>query len=164
MRSIRVVVAAAGLAAVACGRTGVERGGVEQSASTRAVTDSLAGVVREVGADPATRVVLSPAGGGQDLPLLGDTALALRSVAGAEVLVRGRSTQDGFAVSGFTVRSVNGVAVDDGVVARSGSGLELVLQSGGRRSLPPALDGMVGSRVWVSRPEPGRAPSFGLIR
>lgn len=163
MTTLRSVVAAAGIAALACGRAGVERGGAEQSAS-RPMPDSLAGVVREVGADPATRLVISPAGGGQDLSLLGDSALALRSVVGAGVLVRGDSVQGGFAVTGFTVQSVNGAAVDDGVVTRAGSGLELVMQSGMRRSLPPALQTAVGSRVWVSRPEPGRAPTFGLIR
>ena len=159
------------VAVLACARPGAEGGRGSTGASLQLQpVDSLVGVVDEVGADPATRLVLTRPGEGQR-PVIGDSARPLRSVIGAEVLVRGRSA-DEFVVSAFTVRSVNGVPVDDGMVGRASSSgpagtggtLELIMRDGARRPLSSLFDGVVGQRVWVTRAEPGRAPSFGVIR
>lgn len=135
-----------------------------QGIVTEAGADTLAGIVTEVGSDPATRLSLTPDGGGTARMLLGDSAQPLRSVAGAAVLVIGVPDDDGFRVTGFVVRSVSGMPVDDGVVTRGASGLELVMRDGARRPLPAPLEPYAGQRVWVTRPEAGRAPSFGVIR
>ena len=143
----------------ACGRPGVEHG-----ADSRAAADSVAGIVTEIGADPATQLSLASAAGGAPRLLVGDSAQPMRSVSGAEVVVLGAPGAEGFRVTGFTVRSVSGMAVDDGVVTRGAGGLELVMRGGARRPLPAQLEPYAGQRVWVTRPESGRAPSFGVIR
>lgn len=127
--------------------------------------DTIVGIVTEIGADPATWLTITPATGTFEGRLTGDSAAALRSVTGAQVWLLGRRQNEDFVVQSFVVRAVNGAPVDDGTVVRSAGGaLELRLASGERRSLPADLERVLGSRVWVSREVPGRAPSFGVIR
>jgi hypothetical protein len=140
------------------------QGGVSRPA---VVSDTLVGIVDVVGADPATFLVIAAAGAAQR-SLTGDSARALRSVVGAVVWIRGSAIlpADPFHVHEFEVRSVNGAAVDDGVVRRAGSGggLELLTRSGYRRALGTDFERALGARVWVTRPVAGRAASFGVIR
>lgn len=154
----------AGLGAMGCAPSAnhVEQGGGSRPA---VVSDTLVGIVTEVGSDPATFLVIAVPGAAQRT-LSGDSARALRSVSGAQVWIRGaaQSPSGPFEVHEFVVRSVNGAPVDDGMVQRGGAGLELLTRSGQRRPLGPDLERALGARVWITRPEQGRAPSFGVIR
>ncbi len=128
------------------------------------VSDTLVGIVSELGSDPTAWLSLRPASGAPARRLSGDSSRALRSVLGAEVWIRGEQRDGEFVVHAFEVRSVNGMPVDDGLIRMAGTGLEIVMRSGQRRGVPSSLERSVGSRVWITRPEAGRAPSFGVIR
>lgn len=149
----------------ACGRNHREQPApAVGSTSTAAVSDSLVGIVTEVGSDPATWLSLTPADGSRARRLTGDSSRALRSVSGAVVWVRGERRDGEFLVQAFEVRSVNGEPVDDGIVRLAGTGFEIVMRSGERREVSSYLERSVGLRVWISRPIIGRAPSYGVIR
>jgi hypothetical protein len=112
-----------------------------------------------------TRVVLRRAAA-PTLKLSGASTTALRRLSGVEVVVRGRAqTGSEFAVSGFTVRSVDGQPALDGVLRRDGDSLVLVTPGGTvRLGNPPApLTKLVGARIWITGPlETGPNP-YGVI-
>jgi hypothetical protein len=150
-------------AAVAC----TPAANVRSPNTSTAVADTLVGFVSEVGADPATFLTLRPTGTRQSIRLSGDGTALLRVVAGAEVWVSGARQTDDFRVDVFEVRKVNGIAVDDGTVAVDQGKAFVVNRSGSRREIPnapPQLVASAGSRIWVSRPVVGQAPSWGLIK
>lgn len=129
-------------------------------------TDTLFGQVSEMGADPTTWLAIVPRGG-RAVRLAG-RAEPLRNVTGAEVWVSGRHErgENVFRVDVFEVRRVNGRQVDDGVVMVQGDDVRIRTRSGTTRTVPnapPTMRGMPGARVWVTHPEPGRAPSFGVV-
>lgn len=156
------VIAALVVAVAGCSRNHEEQG----ASSTPAVvaSDTLVGILSEVGSDPTTWLSLRPASGASARRLSGDSSRALRSVLGAEVWINGEQRDGEFIVHAFEVRSVNGMPVDDGLIRLAGTALEIVMRSGQRRGVPSSLERSVGSRVWITRPEAGRAPSFGVIR
>lgn len=90
---------------------------------------------------------------------------ALSRVGGTSVLMRGRARESTFYVVSFTVTSVDGAPVADGVLANDGG--HLVLQSAnGQITLgnpPAALDSLVGARVWISGPLDTGPNSYGVI-
>ncbi len=56
--------------------------------------------------------------------------------------------------------------MDDGIVVAAASGVELRMRNGVTRPVPlatPALRGIAGARVWISRPVAGVTPSYGVI-
>jgi hypothetical protein len=80
--------------------------------------------------------------------------------------VSGERQSDGFRVDAFEVRRVNGQLVDDGVVVVESDRVDIRMRTGARRAVPnapTAMRGMAGARIWVTRPDANRAPSYGLI-
>ena len=129
--------------------------------------DTLVGIVSEVGSLPATWISLRPADGSPSVTLLGGAAAPLSSLTGAEVWVEGARSANGFEVARFVVRGINGQPVDDGFVAQRDGEWGIQLTRGGWRAVPspaPQFTALAGKRVWVSRPPPNTAPSFGVIR
>lgn len=162
----RLLLAAGALAVMACAPPApADHGAPPESAAPLAV-DSLRGTVQVVGSEPATSVVVQPAGGGPDVELEGDRRV-LDRLAGLDVLVRGERVAGGhLRVTRTEVRSVNGVPAVDGVLARDAGRDVLVMRDGTRRviaRLPEALRDATGSRVWLAGPLDGDIDSFGVI-
>ena len=137
-------------------------GGSDLAGRTRA--DSMRGVVTLVGAEPARQVVLRV--DGNDVSLSGMATSGLGRLAGTEVMVRGvKITPRDIVVSDYVVRASDGVPAWDGTLEEDG-GLRLTDGSGHKRlpSVPAALRGMVGARVWVAfKPGSTTADSYGII-
>ena len=128
--------------------------------------DSVVGKVVEVGSDPTTWLVVQPQAGGKSMRLTGALITVLRTVGGAVVWLSGEQDADEFRVDRFAVRMVNDQPVDDGIVVVSGENVSLRLATGESRivpNAPSAMRAMPGARVWLTRPVPGTAPSFGVI-
>ena len=139
---------------------------VSGSVGSAAQTDTLVGVVREVGADPSTWMSISIPGGAS-LRLIGDAVASLRSVGGTEVWISGKRQVDEFRVDAFEVRKANGVAVDDGTVSVEQGKAFLTTRAGVRREIPhapPQLMSSNGARIWVTRPATNQEPTYGVIR
>lgn len=156
-----IVLAACAPAACAPAASTTRDGGVQPMAG-----DTLRGTVAIVGSDPATFLTLRPADGGPSINLSGEAAEPLRSVDGADVRVAGSAAPDGFVVQRFIVRRVNGEDVHDGVVVTAGGGLAVRTETG-LIDVPdagPGLRRLLGARIWITSPLPGRAPSYGEIR
>lgn len=173
MRTAPGLLAAALLCAAAAG---CNSGGVPPRdtprGGTAAAADTLSGTVAVVGAVPATRVVLRPAGGGADVELVGAQRDALARVAGAEVRVAGRPARAtagagrALDVVSFAVTAVDGQPAVDGRLEREDGGLVVVTADGRRIRLvqpPAALQDWVGARVWVAGPPDREPQAFGLI-
>ena len=137
-------------------------GGSDLAGRTRG--DSVRGVVTIVGAEPARQVVLRV--DGNNISLSGMATSGLGRLAGTEVMVRGvKITPRDIVVSDYLVRASDGVAAWDGTLDEDG-GLRLTDGSGRKRlpSVPAALRGMVGARVWVAFKEGNAtADSYGII-
>lgn len=138
-----------------------------EEAGPAAPADTLVGIVSEVGSVPATWISLRPSDGSQSVPLLGDGAAPLSRMTGAEVWVEGARSASGFQVARFVIRRINSQLVDDGIVARQNGEWGIQLTGGGWRAVSnpsPGLTALAGKRVWISRPPPNTAPSFGVIQ
>jgi len=137
-------------------------GGSDLAGRTRG--DSVRGVVTMIGAEPARQVVLRV--DGNDVSLSGMATSGLGRLAGTEVTVRGvKITPRDIVVSDFIVRASDGVPAWDGTLDEDGV-LRLTDGSGRKRlpSVPSALRGMVGARVWVAFREGSKtADSYGII-
>lgn len=137
-------------------------GGSDLAGRTRG--DSVRGVVTIVGAEPARQVVLRV--DGNNISLSGMATTGLGRLAGTEVMVRGvKITPRDIVVSDYLVRASDGVPAWDGTLDEDG-GLRLTDGSGRKRlpSVPSALRGMVGARVWVAFKEgSATADSYGII-
>ena len=135
------------------------------TARTVAPSSELVGKVLEVGADPATWLVIQPDGGPQ-LRIGGPSLPSLRNTLGATAWVRGAMVGAEFRVDVFEIRRVGEQAVDDGYLSATGDALTLMKRNGASVAVPnatPALRALAGSRVWISRPVPGVTPSYGVI-
>ena len=137
-------------------------GGSDLAGRTRA--DSMRGVVTLVGAEPARQVVLRV--DGTEVSLSGMATSGLGRLAGIEVMVRGvKITPRDIVVSDYVVRASDGVPAWDGTLEQDGS-VRLTDGSGHKRlpSVPAALRGMVGARVWLAfKPGSTTADSYGII-
>ena len=137
-------------------------GGSDLSGRTRA--DSVRGVVTIIGAEPMRQVVLRV--DGNNVALRGMATSGLGRLAGTEVMVRGvQITPRDIVVSDYLVRASAGVPAWDGTLDEDGA-LRLTDGSGRKRlpSVPSALRGMVGARVWVAyKPGSATADSYGII-
>jgi hypothetical protein len=137
-------------------------GGPAQAGTSSSVIE---GRVDEHGADPMTFIAITPAGGTQTRISGGQLSL-LGAVKGADVWARGRRDGTSFIVDTFEVRRANDRAVEDGIVAVSGT-TAIVRTSRGDVRYPDApvdLRNAVGARVWITPPVAGQAPSFAVIR
>lgn len=140
-------------------------GGPTGARPPAAMGDVIVGKVAEHGFDPETFLAITPAGGAQTR-LSGAQLAALGSVKGAEVWARGKKEGATFRVDTFEVRRANDQAVEDGVVSVSGTTVT-VRTARGVLTYPDAptnLRNAAGSRVWITPPIKGQAPSFGVIR
>lgn len=164
------------LAALGCTRPAQDAGATTTVAATMATADTLRGIVRVVGAAPATAVVLSGPSG-DAVSVGGRAAAALRRLTGLEVVVTGRRTGARDPMAGprglpvfeadrFAVRASDGIAAHDGVLLRQRDRWELLLDDGRRvpiAALPPSLASRVGKRVWLAGSLEGTPVSYGII-
>jgi hypothetical protein len=162
--------ALAGAAALAaCGKAPRDGGGgtLDSASTTVATRDSVCGVVRVVGSDPAVLVQIEPTGGAP-VTIGGSARDALRLLSAIDVCAHGPgATGAEWIAERFVVRAVSGEpAVDGTLLSRGGSfavrtpdGREVPLAS-----LPDALQREVGTRVWVVLDHRGNVKTFGMIR
>lgn len=136
----------------------------------------VTGIVREVGAEPLTQLVLQAAGAGA-LPVAvrGELRAEIANLLGAEVRVWGAPAdnqppppQRAIEIAGYEIVSVNGVTPAVGTLVLVGDDLVLAgsdtLQL---RSPPEVLRSHVGAKVWIVGDRSGDAlsvQSFGVIR
>lgn len=126
--------------------------------------DTARGIVRIVGNDPMTALVLSSSNTDTDvLSLTGAARELLRNVVGAEIVIFGRQTSDQdliasprgvprFIVDSFFVRASDGTPATDGVLEEVSGRYQLRLSNGERKAivaLPDALRRHVGSRLYI---------------
>lgn len=127
--------------------------------------DSTSGIVSITGTSFEQHIVLRTANGELALTARARDSAALSRVGGTSVLVRGRAREKTFYVVSFTVTSVDGAPVADGVLA--GDGGHLVLErTNGQITLgnpPAALDSLVGARIWISGALDTGPNSYGVI-
>jgi hypothetical protein len=109
------------------------------------------GIVSVTGTSFEQQIVLHTSAGVRALAASGTDSAALARLGGAEVVVRGTMVAARFAVTQFTVRSVGGVNVVDGVLVRDGGRLILRARSGSLAlgNPPVAFDSLIGARLWV---------------
>ncbi len=135
-------------------------------AADRATGDSLRGVLQVGTSASGGRLVLNTPAARMPVTLGGMATSDLSRLTGFEVVVRGaRMSPRDFVVSAFVVRSANGTAVADGVLSNTGDAWSLQLAGGGQLRLSrvsPALQSLVGERVWVAQ-DGSASPAFGLV-
>lgn len=127
--------------------------------------DSTSGIVSITGTSFEQHIMLHTADGELQLNASASDSAALSRVGGTSVLVRGRAREQAFYVVSFTVTSVDGAPVADGVLARDGGHLMLE-RTNGQLTLgnpPAALDSLVGARIWISGPLDTGPNSYGVI-
>ncbi|MGV3707212.1 MAG: hypothetical protein ACO1Q7_00090 [Gemmatimonas sp.] len=118
--------------------------------------DSARGVIRMDGTGAGSRPILVANNGKTTITLTGMGTEGLSQVLGSDVVVRGmRVSPRDLVVSGYSVRSVDGIKVVDGRLTKAPGGgwlLELSDKSGLRKypAISPALQAFEGSRVWVA--------------
>jgi hypothetical protein len=142
---------------------------VGQNLKTNA-PDSIRGVVRMDGSGAGSRPILVTNNGKTTVTLTGMGTEGLSQVLGSEVVVRGmRVSSRDIVVSGYSVRSVDGIKVVDGRLTKASGGgwvLEFSDRSGSRKfsAISPALQAFEGSRVWVADEDKNGIPQlYGVI-
>ena len=127
--------------------------------------DSLRGIVSVTGTAFEQQIMLRSENGITRLsPSVADS-IALSRVGGVEIVAVGKRTPNGFQVGRFTVISVAGSPVVDGVLRDDAGRLSLETTSG-RVPLgnpPGALRKLIAARVWVGGPLDVGPNSFGVI-
>ncbi|MEP7087092.1 MAG: hypothetical protein ABI884_07135 [Gemmatimonadota bacterium] len=128
--------------------------------------DSLVGFVSVTGTSFEQQIVLRTGSGVRALALssTADSA-ALATLGGVEVKAYGTAHVERFEVSAFTVESVDGAAVVDGVLMRDGSHYSLRTR-GGDVALghpPTAFEELIGARLWVGGPPDSGPIVYGVI-
>ncbi len=140
---------------------------VGRTAGSNSRGDSLRGVITLLGDYPAQHAALTVPGG-DVISLSGMSTVAMTKLRGAEVMVHGvRISKRDWVVSDFVVRAANGApALDGKLEGDPQSGWTLVLSDGSGRkrlaSLPAALQGRTGVRVWIGAASKD-APGYGVI-
>jgi hypothetical protein len=131
--------------------------------------DTLRGVVTVLGADAGRQVVLRTAAGTM-ISLSGMVTSGFARMAGTELVVRGvKVSPRDIVVTDYLVRASNGVPAFDGKLAggaASGWWLQLTDGSGKKRlaSLPPPLQGLEGTRIWIAfKPGTSVPQTYGVI-
>jgi hypothetical protein len=130
--------------------------------------DTLRGVVTLVGNEPVRQAALTLPNG-TTITLSGMATTGMARLAGTEIVVRGmRISPRDVVVSDFVVRAVNGAPAYDGKLEGAPGNWSLQLTDGSGRkrlaSVPSALQGRVGYRVWISsNPGTTGAPGYGVI-
>ena len=163
-RAARLLVAGGLAAGTILAVAGCRHHGAGGSAADFA-PDSLSGIVSVTGTAFEQRLVLRADDRTMSLTASAADSFALSRVGGTEVVVRGVAGEGAFSVVSFTVRSVEGRAVADGVLRRDGD--RLVLDTPGASialgNPPSELRSMVGARVWIGGPLDTGPNSYGVI-
>jgi hypothetical protein len=159
-------------AVVACARGGARSDSAAAAAAPTVMT--VIGVVRVVGADPLTQLVIQGADGGPPTAIVGPLEAELRQAVGVEVRVTGPAadpappSRAAVQAQSYEAIALNGVPAYVGTIERSGDGLNLV---GARRWLllnPPAeLRESVGAKAWVAGETSAgglRVSGYGILR
>lgn len=136
-----------------------------RASASPAAMDSLAGVVSITGTSYEQHIVLRVGGGTRELVASPDDSSALVRLGGAEISVYGHAGVQRFAVAEFTVKSIDGAGVADGVLLRKGTQLMLRTRAG-RLALgnpPAALDSLIGARIWLGGPIDTGPNVYGVI-
>jgi hypothetical protein len=130
------------------------------------IGDSLLGVIAVQGNSFDEQLVLRANGRTTRLrPRPADLA-TLKRLSGVEALVRGTADSTGFLVVSFTVRSVDGQPVVDGLLQRDVDRFVLETVTGARITVgvpPAAFQSLVGARVWVGGPLDRGPNVYGII-
>jgi hypothetical protein len=127
---------------------------------------NVVGRVVSVGPDPVSWLAVTAPGGTQT-KLEGPLAAEMRGTVGSYIWAEGNHTQTGFVPTAYEVRRVNDKVVDDGIVLVSGTTVSIRKRDGTTREVPNAPSSLresAGARIWVSKPEQGVAPSWGVIK
>jgi hypothetical protein len=145
--------------------------------SVPGVPDTTRGIVRVVGSEPLSHVILARAVQPTLAIAEGPQRELLRGLAGVEVMLSGTLTDEKdmtarpggapvFRVDSFEVRAVEGLAAHDGVLETSDGVMNLRLASGERlavRYLPSSLRGLHGARVYLVGPLDRAPAAYGII-
>ncbi len=130
----------------------------------RSRADTIRGIVTLIGTEPARQVVLRS--GGNTVALSGMATTGIHRLSGNEIVVRGlKVTPRDIVVSDYIVRAADGVPAVDGIL-EDGATLRLTDGSGRKQlpSVPAALRGMEGTRVWLAfREGRAQADAYGII-
>jgi len=135
----------------------------------RSRADTVRGIVTLVGAAPAQQVVLRTDNGANTVALSGMATSGLSKLAGMELVIRGiKVTPRDVVVSDYIVRGADGVPAYDGRLSSGAEGHYLQLTDGSGRkriaSLPSALRGLDGVRVWIAMaPGASSVHRYGLV-
>lgn len=141
---------------------------VSGSAGGTHTPDSVRGIVTMIGSDPVRQVVLRPLSSSTTIALSGMATKGLTRLEGTELVAYGvKVSSRDIVVSAYVVRAVDGVPAFDGRLKGGAGAWYLDLSEGGRKALPSvptALRGLSGLRVWVAMPAGGTTiQSFGVI-
>ena len=167
----------AALSLVACKKRVTQE--VPVAGATGRMLDTARGVIRRVGNDPLSVLVLTSGSGANTsvIALAGPSLQQLERVSGLEVSVAGVLTAERnmtasprgapvFEVRHFFVRAADGQPAVDGVLTSQNGAYYLLSANGVRHdvpNLPAALRAQVGARIFLVGPL-DRAPSaFGII-
>jgi len=157
---------AAGLIIIASsGASGCHHRSRSNANAPSASQDSLAGVVSVTGTSFEQHLVLRVEKGARELAASRDDSSALSRLGGTEVIVYGAARTERFAVTAFTVKSVGGAPVVDGLLQRDGTHFilhtrEAILVLG---NPPAAFDSLVGARIWIGGPLDSGPNVYGVI-
>jgi hypothetical protein len=133
--------------------------------------DDLSGKVFVTGSEPHTAVTLLPAEG-RGVTLVGDLAVELARLSGAEVRVRGAQTgkppAGGFEVESYDVIKVDGEVPKVGILTAVGGAVTLVGSDTIELSnVPDQLRSQAGAKVWIVGQDQGGklgVQSYGILR
>lgn len=162
-----LAVAAFVLAAAGCAGNAAPEG--EPPAA--AAADSVTGEVRRVGSTPFTRTVVE--GDTASITVTGPLESELARLSGARVRVvgelgRGDGPGPALLAERYEILSVDGDEPRVGMLRHeAGAGYRLQVEGGetvALRSVPPALGGVVGARVWVVLSDAGGVLRYGVLR
>lgn len=133
-------------------------------AASPAGTDTVRGIVAEVGSMPVTSIVVRPAGE-RAITVTGPLAREIGRAAGAELWIGGTRSAQGIEATRYAVRAIDGQPAIDGTLVREGERWVLVTASA-RRPLgrvPEAFRDLVGGRVWIVG-STDAVSSYGVLR
>lgn len=163
----------------ACHRTHTSNTTRPVSATT--ASDTARGIVRRVGPDPVSQLLLAPlptASVSLSYALRSDSLALLTAAEGLEVVVRGqRMTERAmdvapggaavFRVREFQVRAADGVEAHDGILRNDNGAFQLETRDGARHTIidcPAALRTAVGARVFLVGPLTRAPQAFGILK
>jgi hypothetical protein len=134
------------------------------AATTAPAADSLRGIIGVRGRDSIPDLTLQRS---DDTTLLRSADIeTLRRVVGFEVTVRGTRAGTSFDVASFVLHSLDGQRVTDGTLDVENGVFFVRTPDGGRVSIttiPAALRGEIGSRVYLVGPLDRMPSAFGVI-